>query len=331
MHANDDFLEVDPGDFEVAELRAIIRGTASDARLPAMIAVGVLRRKLGTAAIDELEVLAGDETVASRLRRAAIIELTQLDRTDVPRRLEPMLRDAEPAIARAALVGLGRRGDGATLELLRYRKLPEQLVPVRDLTSLLIAARTGAPPPPPQGRHVPRHVLLGRKAALDIKVLRPPAKRVSEVIDHLSNLSLPLVEAGSMEFHCANQRLMFVPITSDIVADRATDPAVVGVVARLDVEESQRWMPGLYVLFDGRDNGGRNKGHWMQVQVWSVGGHVVYSGDVNLDTGGFSVAAEDRPGVVPVEVTGTYQAGELKFKKARSGERTRGALTPQLL
>jgi hypothetical protein len=288
-----------------------------------VLALAVLRRRLGPQAIDDLVQVAVDPARPVRLRRMAIAELGAIEAPAVARRLEALLKDPNPTIVTAAVIGLGRRGDGTTLAVLSQATIPAPAGPAAELAAALIATRTGHIVAPP-GAQDTTPLRIGDGPSRTIEVTSADPALAATVLADVAGLGLALDPNQVSELTCGERRYAFVPVLNGTLT--GTSSSVLGVVASFEDVEFERWLPAFFVV---HAQGAARTGP--QLQLRAPNGRVVHAGQLDPSSGSFRLAAVARPGGGPVEISGTFRTGQVAITAARAGLRPlRAQRAPQL-
>jgi len=304
-----------PQELDDRSLAEVVRGRSRAAEASEALAELVRRRRAGAPLLREV---VRDAARPAELRASAAVALGRTRDAEARRALVEALRDRDPSVLRRAAESLGKIGDREDLAQLervqaprgpaqRSLHLPRALISYRHR---LGAHRVRRPPRAQELR------VDAREA--DELAPRAPEAEVRRRILADAREELPGVvvsERAITGFRCGDHPFAVVLADdlrgADDLASLARSDAVVGALLERS-PSTERYFLAEYLLTNPSDDG---------VDLLGVrpSGVVVHVGELDPDTGAFSLRAVDTRVSPPVDIAGTIapDAGALRFERMR--------------
>ncbi|MGH9875744.1 MAG: HEAT repeat domain-containing protein [Pyrinomonadaceae bacterium] len=258
-----------------------------------------------------------NEQEAPRIRYLAAVTLAKVETPAAQDLLIRSLRIRDQRVRAGVLVGLGRIGDQAALEAIERQKDNSREA---HFAAALIAHRIGAVGhdlPVPEDRNF---VDLPANVGRPVQWERPAPSDVEVCLRSLVSdpFGVRFAEDPAYQIRCGNRFLMALfnrelvaGDTLRIVRERKT---IAGVVA-LRNETNGLYSVSLLLLTspDPKTRG-------INLLLHQTKGQLAYGARVRVreDAAEFSIRALPRPGAIPVQVEGIFQAGKVEITSALS-------------
>jgi hypothetical protein len=319
--ASNDYTVLRPEDYTVEELRAALSGTSS--RLPKVFALNLMRRKDYPERVADLSRVLSDEQQEAAVRHTAAIELGRLGSAEAVAALQ-QATPVHPFIREGVLRGL-RIAQGAP-----------QAGPERPATSggqwmpsagnLGMERRgTSLPVADPSTLLRPQR---GRRSPIDVRTATP-----QEVTQALTEIVGQEPQGGSVAqalvLDCQGASFMYIPPPATRLPapeEVLREAMAVGVVASRYTQEHDRWEARYRVFTQPSGRVGV-----IEISLTTQAGDIVYAGEgtISGERLSFTLGAVARPGAVPMELVGSFEAGRLTIASGTSATTATDVVAPR--
>lgn len=314
--------------YSVAELRNMVfKGRGALSR---PLALALLGCKSYPLKVNDLTRLLMDENEQPRLRNMAGQLLGRTGTRPATQALEGALQVKNELALRGVLEGLRLAGGPQTPQALARLKRRKGLVGrVAARTAGLLGYRFGLRGNALTQPEDTKELRVNPRRALPIEVTRARGARVTGALTELAapKPGLNLVESGAMLLRCAGRELLLLfdaAALNEELARFAARKTVAGIVAEHETREREGWTVKYHLLTEPRKEGA------VRLVVATARGVPVYTGTAHIKgaQATFVLRSVDGPGAVAVDIRGTFEAGRLSVKQARSNQTRRPSQKP---
>lgn len=324
MTADQSADRIDAEAYSVEELRAAVfegRG-----RLSRPLALGLLARKRYDGKIDDLGRVLADAKEVPRLRAMAAQALGEMHEPKALRALERGLETHEGLTLRAVAKALGQAGNQDHLARL------EDLAKRSDIVGHEAERATGVlrhrlDQPKPRRSAAQRARGPDRPESWTAIEPKPPAADdVRQVAEGAHGMRL--AREGGLSLRCQGRQLLFL-FTEEALGsglDALATPGEIGVVSQRHQVEGVGFEQTHRVVVEPRGGGD------FDLLVTTHDGRPVFTGQGKVQgaEARFDLGTVDRPGAIPVEISGRFDGRQLQIERGRSATRRRSSPAPVL-
>src|SRR5689334_5726685 len=320
----DDVIEA--GAYSIAELRKMALNDTGELSRP--LALALLGRRSYPQKKRDMERLLMDDEEAPRIRNLAALQLADMGTPQATKVLERGLTIKDPLTLRGVVEGLGRvGGEEARPALQRLKRRAGPVGEAAKRAVALLSYREDARGSSIESKRSVSKVSPRRMTPIETEPAHGDEleRALAMIADRATTLRLTPRGATSLRCDGRSFLLLLTDTVADGVGHLTEAKTQVGVVATSKQREGTGWNLKYHVLTEPRGN------DQIDVLVTTEKGRLVLAGTARVtdDRALFSVRAVSRAGALPVELKGTYEAGQLSFDYARSDRRRRVSPAPR--
>jgi hypothetical protein len=319
MRYSNDFISGEP--YSTEDLRAMVFEDRGPLDRP--IALALLGQRVYEGRAADLERILMDESEAPRLRNHAARVLGDIEDPEAERALERGAEIRDELVVRGVIEGLSTVGsDQARERLEALRRRRGAVGKAARGATLLLSHRQGATDAEPFSALKERRAPLPRDGAVPIEVVPADPEEVDDAMAALASptRSLALTRQGALSLKCEGNPfyLLFTePVMLGGLSTLTSHPTQAGIVCRRQSLEGSAWELWYHVLTHPQTD---NRIDILVTTPKNLD-ELVGTARVTGSRAEFELWALERPGALPIEVSGSYDGTTVTVTTARSAGR----------
>jgi hypothetical protein len=319
MRQSRDFISGEP--YSIEDLRAMVFEDRGPLDRP--LALTLLGQRVYEGRIGDLERILMDDSEVPRLRHQAARFLGEIEAPEAERALERGAEIRDELVVRGVIEGLSAvGGDHARQRLEELGRRHGAVGEAARGAALLLSHRQGATDAEPFSAVKEKRAPVPRGSAVPIEVAPADPKEVDDAVTALTSVtrSLPLTRQGALSFQCEGNPfyLLFTePVLEGGVDTFTSHPTQAGIVCRRQSLEGSAWELWYHVLTHPQTD---NRVDILVTTPKNLD-ELVGTARVKGSRAEFELWALERPGALPIEVSGFYDGATVTITSARSALR----------